>query len=74
MEQFDGGFTSSFAANLERMEREGQLETLALIFGFVGVVRVAAEFGRRCAEFVYQHVTIGAHVQVNQDEIFALMD
>ena len=70
MAEFDG-FTRNFVENLQRLEREGQMETLAMILGFVGVVRAAARVGRHFAESAYHRYLSNNRVQVDQEKIFA---
>ena len=61
MAQFDD-FTPNFVATLERMQREGQVYTLAMILGWVGAVRAAARIGRPFAEVAYNRYMASANV------------
>ena len=73
MAQLDG-FTPPFLANLQRTERDGQLEMLAMVLGLVGAVRAAARVGRHFAEAAYHRYLATTNVEVIQEEIFAQVD
>ena len=76
MAAFEGfeGFIPGFGEYLHRLEKEGQIEALAMVLGLVGVVRAVARAGRHFAEKAYHRYLSFNDVEVNQEEVFAQVD
>ena len=72
MAPFGGEFTPNFLFKLERLERAGQVDTIALMVAMVGAARAAVPLGRRMAEAVLRRMS--ANIDIDLEDIFAQVD
>ena len=67
-----GDFTAAFVQNMEQLQRDGQVETVALMLALVGAPRAAMHLGRPVAEMVVRRMKGDAAIDIEQ--IFAPVD